>query len=60
VGSLGTVATNRPIVPAPSDYDVGEIGGMIVENLPQCRYVHHKPHVLPGLEPRPLQWEAND
>jgi hypothetical protein len=26
---LGTVATNRPIVPAPGDYDEGEIGGMI-------------------------------
>jgi hypothetical protein len=26
---LGTAATNRPIVPAPGDYDVGEIGGMI-------------------------------
>jgi hypothetical protein len=28
-GPLGTVATNRPIVPAPDDYDDGEIGGMI-------------------------------
>jgi hypothetical protein len=28
---LGTAATNRPIVPAPSDYDDGEIGGMIVK-----------------------------
>jgi hypothetical protein len=26
---LGTAATNRPIVPAPGDYDDGEIGGMI-------------------------------
>jgi hypothetical protein len=26
---LGTAATNRPIVPAPDDYDEGEIGGMI-------------------------------
>jgi hypothetical protein len=25
----GTTATNRPIVPAPGDYDNGEIGGMI-------------------------------
>jgi hypothetical protein len=24
---LGTAATNRPIVPAPGDYDDGEIGG---------------------------------
>jgi hypothetical protein len=26
---LGTAATNRPIVPAPGDYDDGVIGGMI-------------------------------
>jgi hypothetical protein len=26
---LGTAATNNPIVPAPGDYDDGEIGGMI-------------------------------
>jgi hypothetical protein len=26
---LDTAATNRPIVPAPGDYDDGEIGGMI-------------------------------
>jgi hypothetical protein len=29
LGPLSTVATNRPIVPAPGDYD-GEIGGMII------------------------------
>jgi hypothetical protein len=29
LGPLGTAATNRPVVPAPGDYDVGEIGGMI-------------------------------
>jgi hypothetical protein len=29
LGSLGTTATNRPVVPAPSDYDGGEIGGMM-------------------------------
>jgi hypothetical protein len=28
-GPLGTAATNRLIVPAPGDYDDGEIGGMI-------------------------------
>jgi hypothetical protein len=26
---LGTAATSRPIVPAPGDYDDGEIGGII-------------------------------
>jgi hypothetical protein len=29
LGPLGTAATNRPIVPAPGDYDDREIGGMI-------------------------------
>jgi hypothetical protein len=29
LGPLGTAATNRPIVPAPGDYDDGEIGEMI-------------------------------
>jgi hypothetical protein len=28
---LGTAITNRPIVPTPGDYDVGEIGGMIID-----------------------------
>jgi hypothetical protein len=29
LGSLGTAATIKPIVPALGDYDDGEIGGMI-------------------------------
>jgi hypothetical protein len=29
LGPLGTVATNRPIVPAQGDYDYAEIDGMI-------------------------------
>jgi hypothetical protein len=31
LGPLGTTATNRPIVPAPGDYDYGEIGGMFAQ-----------------------------
>jgi hypothetical protein len=30
------------------------------ESLPQCRFVHHKPHMLPGREPGPPRWEASD
>jgi hypothetical protein len=30
LGPLGTEATNRPIVPAPGDYDDGESGGMMI------------------------------
>jgi hypothetical protein len=29
LGTLGTAATSRPIVPVPGGYDDGEIGGMI-------------------------------
>jgi hypothetical protein len=64
---LGTAATNRPIVPAPGDYEDGEIGGMMAEetevlweNLPQCRFVHHTPHMPPRREPGPPRWEASD
>jgi hypothetical protein len=30
------------------------------ENLPQCRFVPHKPHMLLGREPGPPRWEASD
>jgi hypothetical protein len=53
LGPLGTAATNRPIVPAPGDYNEGEIGGMIGRGnrrtrrkpapVPLCSY---KPHML--------------
>jgi hypothetical protein len=67
MGPLSTTATNRLIVPAPGDYDDGEIGGMLGretevlgENLPQCRFVQHKTHMLPGREPGQPRWEASD
>jgi hypothetical protein len=31
MGPLSNAATNRPIVPAPGDYDDGEIGGMMID-----------------------------
>jgi hypothetical protein len=30
LGPLGIAATNRPIVPAPGDYDDEQIGGMMI------------------------------
>jgi hypothetical protein len=63
---LDTAATNRPNVPDSGYYD-GEIGRMIGretevlgENLSQCRFVHQKPHMLPGRESGPPRWEASD
>jgi hypothetical protein len=29
------------------------------ENLPQCTFDHHKPHMLPGREPGPPLWESS-
>jgi hypothetical protein len=53
LGPLGNAATYRLIVPAPGDYDDGEFGRMMIgretevleENVPQCRFVHHKHHM---------------
>jgi hypothetical protein len=33
---------------------------LLWENLPQCRFVHHKPHMLSGRERGPPRWEASD
>jgi hypothetical protein len=69
LGPLGTAATNRPIVPAPGDYDDGETGRMMIGKgnrstrrkpvpVPLCPL--QTPHALPGREPGPPRWEASD
>jgi hypothetical protein len=69
LGPLGTVATNKAIVPTPGDYDDGEIGGMMIGRgnrstqrkpapVPLCP--PQTPHAVPGHESGPLQWEASN
>jgi hypothetical protein len=58
LGPLGTAATSRPIVPAPGDYDDGEVGGMMIGK--GNRSPPQTPHALPGREPGPPRWEASD
>jgi hypothetical protein len=59
-GSLGTAATNRPIVLALGDYDDGEIGGIMTGRgnrstrrkpapVPLCP--PQTPHASPGANP---------
>jgi hypothetical protein len=38
---------------------IGRETEVLGENLPQCRFVHHKPHMLPVRKPGPLRWEAS-
>jgi hypothetical protein len=49
LGPLGTAATNRPIVPAPGDYDNGEIGGMVGKGN---RSTRRKPTPVPLYPPQ--------
>jgi hypothetical protein len=51
LGPLGTAATNRPIMPAPGDYDDGEIGGMIGRGN---RSTRRKPAPVPLCSPQTL------
>jgi hypothetical protein len=50
LGPLGTAATNTPIVPAPGDYDDGEIGGMIT--VRGNRSTRRKPPPVPLCPPQ--------
>jgi hypothetical protein len=49
LGPLGTAASIRPIVPAPDDYDNGEIGGMIRR---RNRSTRRKPATMPLCPPQ--------
>jgi hypothetical protein len=49
LGPLGTAATSRPVVPAPGDYDDGEIGGMIGRGN---RSTRRKPAPMPLCPPQ--------
>jgi hypothetical protein len=49
---LGTAATNRPIVPAPGDYNGGEIGGVMIGRGNQS--TRRKPAPLPLCPPQTL------
>jgi hypothetical protein len=66
-GPLATAATNgllcQPRVIMMMEKLVEWLAGetkVLGQNLPQCRFVHHKPHMLPGREPGPSRWEASD
>jgi hypothetical protein len=50
LGPLGTAATNRPIVPAPGDYDDGEIDGMMIGR--GNRSTRRKPVPMPLCPPQ--------
>jgi hypothetical protein len=50
LGPLGTAATNKSIVPAPGDYDDGEIGGMIGRGN---RSTRKNPDPVPLRPPQP-------
>jgi hypothetical protein len=64
LGPLGTAATNRPImimmIKKLVELWLAGDTEIIGVNLPQCSFVHHKPHMLPGREPGSPRWEESD
>jgi hypothetical protein len=66
-GPLNTAATNgllcQPRVIMVMEKLVEWLAGETEvpgENLPQYRFVHHKPHTMPGRELGPPRWETSD
>jgi hypothetical protein len=57
---LFTAATNKPIVPAPGEYDGGDFDGMVIENLPRAYLPTTNATWLPGRKHGSPRWEAND
>jgi hypothetical protein len=69
LGPLGTAAPNRPIAPAPGDYDDGEIVGMMIGRgnrsthknpAPTPLYPLQNPHACPDANLGSRWWEASD
>jgi hypothetical protein len=66
LGPFGTAATNgllcQPLLIMMMEKLVEWLAReteVLGENLPQCRFVHHKPHMLSGCEAGPPRWEAS-
>jgi hypothetical protein len=67
LGQLGIAATNGLLCQPQVIMMMGEIGGMtgrgtevLGENLPQCCFVLHEPHMLPRREPGTPWREASE
>jgi hypothetical protein len=60
LGPLGTAASNRPIVPAPGDYDDGEIGGMIGRGNRSTRIKHAPLPLCPPQSPHATRKRTRD
>jgi hypothetical protein len=66
LGPLGTAATNglrcQPRVIMMMEKLMEWLAWeteVLGENVSQCRFVHHSPHMLPGREPGSPRWEAS-